>query len=274
MGDHKKKALEPKLKLEELYEGIPDESVNLTFQDLPNVMKNTTIYEGNAINTPTKNISSPSLSPMSMSPIHDFQKGLKVYSNDIYNQQDFGHRGVDGVGVQSTPSRASEYSMGYDAMSGESLGSGKAGVGRRRRQGIPHSKICTICNDYVYFFRTRCLVCGRVYCKQCMEVGMGELREGRKCIDCLGLRFSQRYIERAGLLGCLNWRYPSTLKQNELKWAEKGPRRNGDKGYGHHSRTTTPTTPRSPLSIASSEASYAMSATYSPFTPHHHHHPL
>ncbi|MCI10245.1 hypothetical protein A2U01_0031337, partial [Trifolium medium] len=38
-------------------------------------------------------------------------------------------RGVVGVGVQSTQSRASEYSMGYDAMSGESLGSGKAGVG-------------------------------------------------------------------------------------------------------------------------------------------------
>jgi hypothetical protein len=158
MGDHKK-ALEPKPKLEELYEGIPDESVNLTFQDLPNVMKNTTIYEGNAINTPTKNIPSPSLSPMSMSPIHDFKKGLKVYSNDIYNQQDFGHRGDVGVGLQSTPRRASEYSMGYDAMSGESLGSGKGGVGRRRRQGIPHSKICSICNDYVYFFRTRCLVC-------------------------------------------------------------------------------------------------------------------
>jgi len=67
----------------------------------------------------------------------------------------------------------------------------------------------------------------------------------------------------------LSWRYPSTLKQSELKWAEKGPRRSGDNGYGHQSRPTTPTTPRSPLSIASSEASHAMSAAYSPFSPHH-----
>nr|AFK49323.1 unknown [Medicago truncatula] len=260
--------MEEKPKLEELYQGIPDESVNLTFQDLPNWNRNITISEGSAINTPTRNIPSPSLSPMSMSPTHDeFKKGFKVYSNHKYNQQNFRHRGV---GVQSTPSKASEHSMGYDAMSGESLASRKGGAIRRRRQGIPHSKICTICNDYVYFFRTRCLVCGRVYCKQCVEIGMGELREGRKCIECLGLRFSQRYIERAGLLGCLSWRYPSTLKQSELKWAEKGPRRNGDKGYGHQSRPTTPTTPRSPLSIASSsEATYAMSAAYSPFSPHH-----
>ncbi|XP_058782075.1 uncharacterized protein LOC131656358 [Vicia villosa] len=259
MDDHKKKTLEPKPNLEELYQGIPDESVNLTFQDLPNVKKNTT------------NIQSPSLSPMNMSPTHDFKKGFKVYSNDNYNhQQDFGHRGV--VGAQGTQSKASENNLGYDTMSGESSSTnGKGGVGRRRRQGIPHSKICTICSNYVYFFRTRCLVCGRVYCKQCVEIGMGDLREGRKCVNCLGLRFCQRYIERAGLLGCLNWRYPSTVKQTELKWAEKGPRRNGDKGYGNQSRPTTPTTPTSPFSIASSEASFA---TYSPFTPRHHHHPL
>jgi len=154
MGDHKKKTLEEKPKLEELYQGISDESVNLTFQDLPNWKNNTTISEGSAINTPTRNIPSPSLSPMSMSPTHEFKKGVKVYSNHKYDQQDFRHRGV---GVQSTPSRASEYSMGYDA--GEILASGKGGAIRRRRQGIPHSKICTICNDYVYFFRTRCLVC-------------------------------------------------------------------------------------------------------------------
>ncbi|CAL5202683.1 unnamed protein product [Lathyrus oleraceus] len=266
MDDHNKKTMEPKPNLEELYQGIPDESVNLTFQDLPNVKKKTTVSQG---------IQSPSLSPMNMSPTHDFKKGFKVYSNDNYNHHhDFGHRGV--VGPQGTPSKASEYNLGYDTMSGESSStSGKGGVGRRRRQGIPHSKICTVCSNYVYFFRTRCLVCGRVYCKQCVEIGMGDLREGRKCVNCLGLRFSQRYIERAGLLGCLNWRYPSTLKQTELKWAEKGSRKNGDKGYGHHqSRPTTPTTPTSPFSIASSEASYAMSATYSPFTPHHHHHPL
>lgn len=142
MGDHNKKTLETKPRLEELYQGIPDESVNLTFQDLPNVMKNSTT------NVP----SSPSLSPMSMSPSHDFKKGLKVHSNHNYHQN-FGHSGA-----QSPQNRTSEYSMGYDAMSGESLASRKGGAVRRRRPGIPHSKICAICNDYVYFFRTRCLV--------------------------------------------------------------------------------------------------------------------
>jgi hypothetical protein len=37
-------------------------------------------------------------------------------------------------------------------------------------------------------------VCGRVYCSRCVKIGMGEMIEGRKCIECLGLKFSQRYI--------------------------------------------------------------------------------
>ena len=37
-------------------------------------------------------------------------------------------------------------------------------------------------------------VCGRVYCSRCVKIGMGEMVEGRKCIECLGLKFSQRYI--------------------------------------------------------------------------------
>ncbi|KAH1226188.1 Receptor-like protein kinase ANXUR2 [Glycine max] len=123
-------------------------------------------------------------------------------------------------------------------------------------------------------------VCGRVYCRQCVEIGMGDLTEGRKCMECLGLRFSQRYIERAGMAGCCGLRYPSTLKHVELNWAEKGPRRRGDRGHnnGHHRMASTrprnPANQRSPLSIASTEASFVMSATHSPFSAHHHHIPL
>lgn len=40
-----------------------------------------------------------------------------------------------------------------------------------------------------------------------------------------------RYIQRAGEVGCCYSRYPSTVRQAELKWAEKGPRRNGEKGF-------------------------------------------
>lgn len=185
MGDHnKKKTLQanPRLELEELYQGIPDESVNLTFQDLANLnsspppqhKKNTTtmstindpISDSSMVSSnPTKVPSSPSLSPLSLTPSHDFRKGLQPYSNHSHHHHDnnYNHHHHRRGGAQSPQSRASEYRMGYDnhAMSGESLASGKGGAGRRRRPGIPHSKICTICNNYVYFFRTRCLVCLR-----------------------------------------------------------------------------------------------------------------
>ena len=32
-----------------------------------------------------------------------------------------------------------------------------------------------------------------------------------------------RYIQRAGKVGCCNWRYHSMVKQAELMWAERGP---------------------------------------------------
>lgn len=74
-------------------------------------------------------------------------------------------------------------------------GGSSIGGTRRRRPGIPHSNICSICSVYIYMFRNnRCLVCGRVYCRQCVSIGMGEMTEGRKCIQCLGKRFSPRYI--------------------------------------------------------------------------------
>jgi len=182
-GDDQMKTLQAKpkqqqLQLEELYQGIPDESVNLTFQDLANVnSSNNTlattkhVSEGGIINNPT-NIPSPSLSTV---PRLDFKKGLEAsyhshhHHDNNYNHhhQHQQHRGggdspwgrfshaSDGV-----PSRTGEYSMSYNGMkSGESFASGKGGSGRRRRPGIPHSKICTICSNYVYLFRTRCLVC-------------------------------------------------------------------------------------------------------------------
>ncbi|XP_061346461.1 uncharacterized protein LOC133292102 [Gastrolobium bilobum] len=282
------------LELEELYQGIPDESVNLTFQDLANVNTsnkiNTTvaiiepISDASIISNPTK-LPSSSVPSLTKLPSLDFQKGLQASNNHSHHHHlDFGHGGDSPLGQFSHRvehdrghdrfNHVSEYSMGYDAMnSGMSLASGKGGAaGRRKRPGIPHSKICTICSNYVYFLRTRCLVCGRVYCRRCVEIGMGEMIEGRKCIECLGLRFSQRYIERAGVIGCCSWRYPSTLKDTELKWAEKGPRKNSDRGYGHHgiasSRPRTPTSPRSPLAIVGNEPSFVMSASYT-FSPHH-----
>ncbi|KAI8523449.1 hypothetical protein RHMOL_Rhmol13G0074500 [Rhododendron molle] len=60
-------------------------------------------------------------------------------------------------------SHAVESSVVYDEMSGISMSRyplrGEEG---RRRPGIPHSNICTICCDYIFVFRTRCLVYTRV----------------------------------------------------------------------------------------------------------------
>ncbi|CAL5036171.1 unnamed protein product [Urochloa decumbens] len=101
-----------------------------------------------------------------------------------------------------------------------------------RRPGIPHSNMCALCNNYVYLFRHRCLVCGRVYCRRCVGAGMGDMTEGRKCVDCLGRRYSHRYIHRAGdaaggcgILCCFWGYYPDAkaVTAQELIWAEKGP---------------------------------------------------
>nr|KYP72992.1 hypothetical protein KK1_005599 [Cajanus cajan] len=188
--------------LEELYQGIPDESVNLTFKDLAQV------------NTSEKK--KPTTASLGKLPSLDFTKGLQGSGqhHEHHHVQDFaiarsshgdtpwGHSGhfishASGGGggaerQQSPQCMASGdghvgYGMSFD---GISVASGRGS--RRRRPGIPHSKICAICNTYIYIFRTRCLVCGRVYCRQCVETGMGEMAEGRKCVECLGLRFSQR----------------------------------------------------------------------------------
>lgn len=60
-------------------------------------------------------------------------------------------------------SHAVERSVVYDEMSGMTrVGSMSryplGGEEGRRRPGIPHSNICTICCNYIFIFRTRCLV--------------------------------------------------------------------------------------------------------------------
>ncbi|KAI5008944.1 hypothetical protein ZWY2020_009992 [Hordeum vulgare] len=73
-----------------------------------------------------------------------------------------------------------------------------------RRAGIRHSNLCATCSRYVHVFRHRCLVCGRAYCHRCVGVDMGNMTEGRKCLDCLGCKYIHRAraTAAAGLL-CL-----------------------------------------------------------------------
>ncbi|XWS71951.1 hypothetical protein CRYUN_Cryun03dG0182700 [Craigia yunnanensis] len=318
-----------RLELEELYLGIPDDSVNLTFQDLADMKQKANASEkkkSTSVHEPVQEAKNPKQgSTLSKLPSLDFNRGLQAtkdhshyhqhhnhylehgYEDDKFDSHmDMGHhhhRHLDsenmhawnghryGIGDQSQRSHATsprvntefrhglERSVAYDDASVISIASTYPERGQRRRPGIPHSNICTICSTYIYIFRHRCLVCGRVYCRQCVCMGMGEMTEGRKCILCLGRRFSQRYIKRAGKMGCCS-RYPSTVKEAELKWAEKGPRRSGERAYGHGammSRSRSPANLRTPTrthATSTTPSFIASSPSYSPYTPTHHHLPL
>ncbi|KAF0935580.1 hypothetical protein E2562_034975 [Oryza meyeriana var. granulata] len=195
--------------LEDLYLGlgVPDESVDLTFKDLPSAA---TADDGGG----EKNLLVRSSTNIFAYKLHHDEQpaGLRLSpNNNINNVVD--HDDDD------------EYQQQQHRRQG------RAPANYKRRPGIPHSNICALCSSYVYLFRHRCLVCGRVYCRRCVGAAMGEMTEGRKCIDCLGRRYSHRYIHRAGtkLTGaacCCFWGYypdAQAVKVQELVWAEKGP---------------------------------------------------
>ncbi|GFZ14718.1 hypothetical protein Acr_24g0009080 [Actinidia rufa] len=184
-----------RLELEELYLGIPDDSVNLTFGDLANVKQQAAV--------PPEKRKSGSLDPITETypkkeaashlaklPSLDFSKALE-HSNihhhhrhvidDTSGSRDpryiYGedHRRSPLGSVYSSSRReagfrshAVESSKAYDEMShisDTSLGSvspyPQGGGGRRQRSGIPHSNICSVCSTYIYICRHRCLaVCG------------------------------------------------------------------------------------------------------------------
>ncbi|CAI9107153.1 OLC1v1006448C2 [Oldenlandia corymbosa var. corymbosa] len=284
-----------KRELEELYSGIPDDSVNLTFGDLAEIRQENRV--SSVPHHPLERKNSPPLVPISEAsprkeevmplaklPSLDFSRALEAsaqynninnhnfhsnhvsdhhhfmhHNNSHHNHHHHGHHREHhhNYGHGETPPHHAgghhhhhlgmqNNSMVYDDMSQMSGAFTERGGGGRRRPGIPHSNICTLCSNYIYVFRHRCLVCGRAYCRQCVRIGMGEMSEGRKCIECLGRRFSQRYIQRAGKIGCCMG-YPSLVKQQELKWAEKGPRGSGgDNRHGRSEMTMSRTISPSP----------------------------
>lgn len=170
--DHTNKDMQEKpilVSLEDLYQGIPDESVNLTFQHLAQV------------NTSEKRKPATTLTPsrsLTKLPSLDFTKGLQgsAHHHDQHHVQDFGHGGSSpwghpghfnhhsGGGSQRSPhctisgDDRSKCGVSFDGMS---VASGRGS--RRPRPGIPHSKICATCNTYIYIFRTRCLVRTSIY---------------------------------------------------------------------------------------------------------------
>ncbi|KAL7113814.1 hypothetical protein ACP275_04G082500 [Erythranthe tilingii] len=336
MGDQKATTLaKAKKELEELYLGVPDDSVNLTFQDLAQVIeKKKTALSPSSSNTttelikPNNNNMTSSSSSLAKLPSIDFNKSIQAAASSTFQNhhrpeegggggsdehlwgprggghhqhQHHGHGHGGGSNLHAIGGGVHMHAYGDDddmshvsGMTSVAYG-GHGGLerGGRRRPGVPHSNICTVCSNYIYICRHRCLVCGRVYCRQCVSIGMGEMTEGRKCIECLGRRFSQRYIHKAGNVGCCMG-YRSGVKQQELKWAEKGPRRSGtdQNTYrcGGNSTTmlvtssisrspvgpATPRTPRSPRNINTNNTpnSFVMSSPYSPYSPSINHHPM
>ncbi|KAF7033948.1 hypothetical protein CFC21_045012 [Triticum aestivum] len=237
--------------LEDLYLGVPDGSVDLTFRDF-------------VVAPPPPPTASVSPAPTCLAPIHEQPNEddpaaaaetersnkalLSRTSTNIFtykvqssassdDDDDTTQRHQDTTtppGFQLSPSP----SPPPPARSSRATRSSHAGRSGRpmRRAGIPHSNLCAACSRYMHVFRHRCLVCGRAYCRRCVGAGMGDMTEGRKCLDCLGRKYSHRYIHRAGRgataaagLLCLcccalhAWGSSSSVRAEELLWAEKGP---------------------------------------------------
>lgn len=208
MGD-KATLSKARKELEDMYEGIPDDSVNLTFQDFADLSISTTADKRKPTHTldPISELkSSKSLAKL---PSLDFNRALQASKNnhrinddvvDPYNHHlphqnnhhhldtnshrghaapgghrygggdhHGGHQGHNlnhhmmsshgGVEMSSISMASTTYdhhdvnsvSMASNAMYQQD----RAG---RRRPGVPHSNICTICSTYIYIFRHRCLV--------------------------------------------------------------------------------------------------------------------
>lgn len=208
MGD-KARLAKARKELEDMYEGIPDDSVNLTFQDFADLSISTTADKRKPTHTlePISELkSSKSLAKL---PSLDFNRALQASKNnhrinddvvDPYNHHlphqnnhhhldanshrghaapgghrygggdhHGGHQGRNlnhhmmsshgGVEMSSISMASTTYdhhdvnsvSMASNAMHQQD----RAG---RRRPGVPHSNICTICSTYIYIFRHRCLV--------------------------------------------------------------------------------------------------------------------
>lgn len=145
------------MELEALYEGVPDDSVNLTFRHLTDVnLQPNSSFEKKRSKIPSDN--ERQSTPLTKLPSLDFNRALQAASQQsrpdakirLHPSAHPKPEGVDLVDV----GRVLEYSdRGLSSMYEHH----RATPGRRR-PGIPHSNICTNCSTYIYIFRHRCLV--------------------------------------------------------------------------------------------------------------------
>ncbi|CAK7323494.1 unnamed protein product [Dovyalis caffra] len=287
MGDLKTLA-KARMELEELYSGIPDDSVNLTFQDLAMHVKQNTSSTSEKINTttttttkmePLREAQNPKqVSNLIKLPSLDFSRGLQASKNhhqphhpdhiveghpfdqshkhflhdghppyghgDQYHDQS--HLGHANMGRKSPPKSrfAPERNKEYDDVSVLSMNSMyQERSGRPRRPGIPHSNICL----------WKSLL--QELCKH--RNGRDDRRKKMHRV------FGETFQPKA-----------------ELKWAEKGPRKAGERAFGHSTMTSrsrspiTPRTPRTPNKAAGAASmnqdlpSFVASSPFSPYNPY------
>nr|GMD64309.1 Extra-large GTP-binding protein 3 [Ipomoea batatas] len=153
--------------LEDLYLGVPDESVNLTFQHL--------LVQPPPTSTPSGDQKS---SNHSEHPILDFHP--EPPNNPHVINAAPGDKLTCRGHHHATPERGSRRAVGL--------------VERNNKYEKEDMSYVSGVSSILVMEGTIevAQVCGRVYCRHCMRIGMGDMTEGRKCLDCLGRRFSPR----------------------------------------------------------------------------------
>lgn len=79
--------------------------------------------------------------------------------------------------------------------------------GELNQRALSTSKVhpsnqCSSCSSYTIFFKSRCLVCGKLYCSNCAKAAMENMSDGRKCKDTCTVRPSTRRFSIKGKIRC------------------------------------------------------------------------
>ncbi|KAI3994179.1 hypothetical protein MKX01_012436 [Papaver californicum] len=283
MGDRKATLVtNARKELEKLYLGIPDESVNLTFQDLVN-----SCASGNKGSSIAKSASfafTKGLQDLKSYRDHRIIEDIKYNTSPRDHHRhggtDHRHQGnpfynhtiQDISTTRNNEMRSLESSFIYDDGNVCARSTFAEKCGRKRAGNLTPIIAPFIAHISIYFE-----ACGRVYYRQCKNIGMGDMTKGRKCVECLGRRFSQRYIQKVGEIKCCAG-YSNTRGNRDHY-----QRGHGGKGEEHdHSSNSmmmsaaatsrSPPNPVRPAYVSSSPPSFFMGSPFSDsYTPTHHH---
>ncbi|KAJ0975492.1 hypothetical protein J5N97_017457 [Dioscorea zingiberensis] len=166
MGDRATLAM-ARQELEGIYHGIPDDSVSLSFKDLASFQQSEVTVRRKSSMTQVREDPDESMKEKELelgeSPSLDFSRGFQGTRESFQQIEDeMNHR----VSVKNSMKKNKNKPL----------------------MVVVESNSTGVFDDATSFN----VVCGRVYCRECVLRGMGDMAEGRKCIDCLGRRFSER----------------------------------------------------------------------------------